>query len=48
MHTRERFDQALDGLKESILAMIGRVEEQMALAIAAYQTVRSLARQRNQ
>ena len=45
MHTRERFDQALDGLKESILAMMGRVEEQMALAIAAYQQLDPSARQ---
>ena len=36
MHTRERFDQALQDLNGSILAMMGRVEEQMSLAIAAY------------
>lgn len=37
MHTREKFERDLQQLSDDILAMTSRVEEQLSIAIAAYE-----------
>lgn len=37
MHTREKFERDLQQLSDDILAMAGKVEEQLSLALAAYE-----------
>lgn len=39
MHIREKFENDLRQLNQSILEMAGRVEEQMSLALVAYETL---------
>ncbi len=37
MHTREKFDQELQQLSDSIMLMASRVEEELSIVLAAYE-----------